>query len=235
MSQHIAFCMNPDVPPLLVAKGLTKKYGNLQILKNIDLSISKGDLVVLTGPSGAGKSTLLHILATLDKPNSGSLYIGGQDLLAIDGDALARFRNRHIGFVFQFHNLLPEFNAFENVCLPGYIGKFDSKQTVESKARDLLALLNLSDRMNHKPSALSGGEQQRVAVARALINNPTIVFADEPSGSLDSTNATLLHDLFFDLRIQLGQTFVLATHNQGLADRADRKIIMQDGELLMPK
>lgn len=217
---------------LLVAQGLTKSYGKLQILNNIDLVVTAGEVVALTGPSGAGKSTLLHILATLDRPDKGNLYIRGQDLLALSGSALAQFRNQHIGFVFQFHNLLPEFSGLENVCLPGYIGNLTSKQAVETKAKEILALLGLSDRIHHKPSALSGGEQQRVAVARALINSPTIVFADEPSGSLDSVHAASLHDLFFDLRAHLGQTFVLATHNPVLADRADRKIAMQDGILL---
>lgn len=218
-------------PVLLLAKDITKSYGKLQILKGIDLEIVEGEVVAIMGASGAGKSTLLHILATLDKPNSGTLYLGKDNVLALKGDKLATFRNRHIGFVFQFHNLLPEFTTLENVCLPGYIGKFDRK-AVEQRARELLDLLGLGARMRHKPTELSGGEQQRVAVARALINNPRIVFADEPSGSLDSKNAASLHKLFFDLRDKLGQTFVFATHNQLLADMADRRLFIQDGSLI---
>lgn len=221
-------------PVLLLAKDITKSYGKLQILKGIDLEVVEGEVVAIMGASGAGKSTLLHILATLDKPNSGTLYLGEDNVLALKGDKLATFRNRHIGFVFQFHNLLPEFTTLENVCLPGYIGRFD-KTTVEQRARELLDLLGLSDRMRHKPTELSGGEQQRVAVARALINNPRIVFADEPSGSLDSKNAASLHKLFFDLRDKLGQTFVFATHNQLLADMADRRLFIQDGSLIEAK
>lgn len=216
---------------LLVAQGLSKSYDNLPILKGIDLQVAAGEVVAIMGASGAGKSTLLHILATLDKPDAGSLYLEGDDLLALHGNKLAAFRNKHIGFVFQFHNLLPELTTLENVCLPGYIGREDA-HSVEKRAKDLLQLLGLVARMHHKPAALSGGEQQRVAVARSLINNPRIVFADEPSGSLDSQNAAALHELFFNLRQTLGQTFVLATHNQVLADRADRKLIIQDGVLL---
>lgn len=216
---------------LLIAQGLTKNYDNLQILKGIDLQIAAGEVIAITGASGAGKSTLLHILATLDKPDAGSLYVGGENLLAIQGNKLASFRNKHIGFVFQFHNLLPELTTLENVCLPGYIGREDI-QIVEKRAQDLLHLLGLAARMDHKPTALSGGEQQRVAVARSLINDPYIVFADEPSGSLDSQNAAALHELFFNLRQTLGKTFVLATHNQDLSNSADRKLIIQDGVLL---
>lgn len=216
---------------LLVAQGLSKRYDKLQILKGIDLQIAAGEVVAIMGASGAGKSTLLHILATLDNPDAGSLYLGKDNLLALRGNKLAAFRNKHIGFVFQFHNLLPELTTLENVCLPGYIGR-ENAASVEKRAKDLLQLLGLSARMHHMPNTLSGGEQQRAAVARSLINNPLIVFADEPSGSLDTQNAAALHELFFNLRQTLGQTFVLATHNQVLADRADRKLIIQDGILL---
>lgn len=218
-------------PSLLTASSLTKSYGKLQILNGIDLQVSQGEIVAIMGASGAGKSTLLHILATLDKPDSGTLYLGKDDLVTLRGNRLAAFRNQHIGFIFQFHSLLPEFTALENVCLPGYIGKFDER-AVKERAKELLVLLGLEARIQHKPSALSGGEQQRVAVARALINSPRIVFADEPSGSLDSRNALALHELFFELRQKLGQTFVLATHNQMLADMADRKLYIQDGNLV---
>lgn len=218
-------------PSILIAQGITKGYDKLQILQGIDLQVGTGELVAIMGASGAGKSTLLHILATLDKPDAGSLYVGGEDLLTLQGNKLAAFRNKHIGFIFQFHNLLPELTTLENVCLPGYIAK-ENAASVEKRAKDLLQLLGLAVRMYHKPAALSGGEQQRVAVARSLINNPLIVFADEPSGSLDSQNALALHELFFNLRQTRGQTFVLATHNHVLADQADRKLIMQDGVLV---
>ena len=216
---------------MLVAQGITKYYGSLQVLQGIDLTVVKGEVLAITGASGAGKSTLLHILATLDRPDSGVLQLQGTDLLALQGKKLAGFRNRAIGFVFQLYNLLPEFTTLENVCMPGYIGGND-KNKVEAKGKELLALLNLSDRSQHKPAALSGGEQQRAAVARALINNPHIVFADEPSGSLDSQNAAALHALFFELREKIGQTFVLATHDQALAAMADRKLLIRDGKLI---
>ncbi|MHB9147384.1 MAG: ABC transporter ATP-binding protein [Candidatus Amoebophilus sp.] len=216
---------------LLTATSITKSYGKLQILKGIDLQVVQGEIVAIMGASGAGKSTLLHILATLDKPDSGTLYLGQDDLISLRGNKLAAFRNQHIGFIFQSHNLLSEFTALENVCLPGYIGEFDER-SVRDRAKELLVLLGLEARMQHKPTTLSGGEQQRVAVARALINNPRIVFADEPSGSLDSRNALALHELFFELRQKLEQTFVLATHNQLLADMADRKLYIQDGSLV---
>ena len=217
-------------PKMLVAQGISKQYGSLQVLQEIDLKVSQGEVVAITGASGAGKSTLLHILATLDKPDSGVLRLGDTDLLALQGKKLAAFRNRSIGFVFQLYNLLPEFTTLENVCMPGYIGG-DDQQQVENRAKELLALLNLTNRSQHKPAMLSGGEQQRAAVARALINNPQVVFADEPSGNLDTNNAAVLHELFFELREKLGQTFVLATHDPGLADMADRKLILQAGKL----
>jgi len=217
--------------PLLVAENLSKHHGKLKILHNINLQVSPGEIVAIIGASGAGKSTLLHILATLDTPNTGALYLAGHNLLILRGNKLAAFRNQHIGFIFQFHNLLPELTTLENVCLPGYIGKEDT-QLVVKRAKELLQLLGLTERLNHTPDTLSGGEQQRVAVARSLINNPSIVFADEPCGSLDTHNASIIHDLFFTLRAQLGQTFVLATHNLELANRADRKLMIQDGMLL---
>lgn len=216
--------------PLLVTESLTKYYGKLQILNHINLNVHAGEVVAITGASGAGKSTLLHILATLDTPDAGSLYLAGHNLLTLRGNKLAAFRNQHIGFVFQFHNLLPELTTLENVCLPGYIGKGDPSK-IAQRAKELLQLLGLTDRLHHKPTALSGGEQQRVAVARALINHPSIVFADEPSGSLDTHNAAIIHELFLNLREKLGQTFVLATHDPDLANRADRKLMIQDGKV----
>ena len=194
--------------------------------------MSRGEILAITGASGAGKSTLLHILATLDRPCNGVLRLQDTDLLALQGKELAAFRNRAIGFVFQLYNLLPEFTALENVCMPGYISGA-AKSKVEARGKALLALLKLADRSEHMPAALSGGEQQRVAVARALINDPQIVFADEPSGSLDSQNAAALHALFFELREKLGQTFVLATHDQALAAMADRKLGIRDGKLVV--
>lgn len=216
---------------LLQATGIKKYYGAWQVLKNIDLQVATGEIVAIMGPSGAGKSTLLHILGTLDKPDAGSLWLQGHDMLTLHGNKLAKFRNKHIGFIFQFHHLLPEFTALENVCLPGYIGGFN-RAWVEKRAQELLVLLHLKDRMHHKPGTLSGGEQQRVSVARALINDPWIVLADEPSGSLDSKNAAALHAIFFDLRQRFGQSFIIATHNQMLANMADRKLIIADGNLI---
>ncbi len=216
---------------MLEAKGIKKSYGKLQVLKGIDLHIKKGEVVSVVGASGAGKSTLLHILGTLDVPDRGEIIIKEKHLQALKGNDLARFRNMHIGFIFQFHNLLPEFTALENVCLPGYFGNTPTRE-VEDRAKELLTLLGLKDRFDHKPSQLSGGEQQRAAVARALINKPAIVFADEPSGNLDSQNADELHHLFFQLRKNLGQTFVIVTHNAELADMADRKLEMKDGLIL---
>lgn len=210
--------------------GITKAFGTLQVLKGIDLSIQKGEVVALVGASGAGKSTLLHILGTLDAPDAGQITIDNQRTDHLSGKNLSHFRNTHIGFVFQFHHLLPEFTALENVCMPGYIGKHPEK-VVTKRANELLDILGLTQRAHHKPRELSGGEQQRVAVARALINAPKVVFADEPSGNLDSTNAKDLHALFFQLRDQFGQTFVIATHNEELATMSDRRLRILDGSL----
>ncbi|AEA45431.1 ABC transporter ATP-binding protein [Fluviicola taffensis] len=215
---------------MLVAKGIRKKYGQLDVLKGIDLEIKSGEIVSIVGSSGAGKTTLLQILGTLDKPDSGELTLNGINPFTLNSRGLAEFRNQKIGFIFQFHQLLPEFTALENVLMPALIG---GKALNESKvrAKHLLQKLGLQDRENHQPSALSGGEQQRVAVARALMNEPDIIFADEPSGNLDSKNAAELHQLFFDLRDEFGQTFVIVTHNNQLAEMADRMIVMSDGSL----
>ena len=194
----------------------------------MSLQVNKGEVVSLVGSSGAGKSTLMHILGTLDKPDSGEVYLNGVNVHQLKSKALAKFRNEHIGFVFQFHHLLPEFTALENVCIPGWLGK-RNKKVVEEKAKELLSLMGLKERLDHKPSALSGGEQQRVSVARALINQPDIVFADEPTGNLDSANAKELHRLFFELRHSLNQTFLIVTHNEELAASCDRTIQMRDG------
>jgi lipoprotein-releasing system ATP-binding protein len=210
---------------------ISKSYNNLKVLKGIDLSISKGEIVSIVGASGAGKTTLLQIIGTLDKPDGGKVIIDGKELTKMKAGELADFRNKHIGFVFQFHQLLPEFTAFENVCMPGWISK-NPKSEIEKRAKELLDYLKLSDRMHHNPSELSGGEQQRVAVARALINNPSVVLADEPSGNLDSHNALELHDLFFKLREEFQQTFVIVTHNEELANRADRKLTIRDGVIV---
>lgn len=216
---------------MLSAKNITKSYGDLQVLKGIDMSIQKGEIVSIVGASGAGKSTLLHILGTLDRPDQGSLFLENQDLIHLRNSDLSKLRNQKIGFIFQFHNLLPEFTAFENICIPGYIGNLNEKE-VRNRAKELMLLLGIDQRGDHKPSELSGGEQQRSAVARALVNSPSIVFADEPSGNLDSKNAEELHKLFFKLRDELGQTFVIVTHNRELAELADRKIEMLDGKLV---
>lgn len=215
---------------MLLAKELYKSCNQYKILNQINLSIYPGEMVAIMGPSGAGKTTLLHLLSTLDKPDSGSLTLEGIDLIALEGNALATFRNKKIGFVFQFHNLLPEFTLFENICIPGYMGN-PSKKEVIQKANHLLSLLGISHRKNHLPEAVSGGERQRAAVARALINNPSIVFADEPSGNLDSKNAEILHKLFLDLCKQFKQTFVLVTHNERLATIADKILVLKDGIL----
>jgi lipoprotein-releasing system ATP-binding protein len=207
---------------------ITKSFGTLQVLKGIDLHIGKGEVVSIVGPSGAGKTTLLQIMGTLDTPDSGSVIVDGIDVTRLKDKDIARFRNQHLGFVFQFHHLLPEFTALENVCIPALIAGKNKKQT-EMRAKELLDYLNLSERIHHKPSELSGGEKQRVAVARALINNPSIILADEPSGSLDSKNKAELHQLFFDLRDQFGQTFVIVTHDETLSQLTDRTIHIKDG------
>lgn len=217
--------------PIIIGKSIEKSYGNLKVLKGINLQINKGEVVTIVGASGAGKSTLLQIIGTLDKADTGSLSIDNQELSTLKGDKLAGFRNHKIGFIFQFHHLLPEFTALENVCIPAFI-KGMNKAEAESKATELLQFLGLKSRIHHKPSELSGGEQQRVAVARALINNPAIVLADEPSGNLDSKNAKELHDLFFKLREKYNQTFVIVTHNEELANMADRKLVMKDGYMV---
>lgn len=215
-------------------KGITKSFGSLQVLKGIDLHIKKGEIVSIVGPSGAGKTTLLQIIGTLDKPNSGSITIDGVDVSTLSTKKLSDFRNKHIGFVFQFHQLLPEFTALENIMIPAYIAGKSNKEAMK-RANELLDFMGLSDRANHKPAELSGGEKQRVAVARALINNPAVILADEPSGSLDSKNKTELHQLFFDLRDKFGQTFVIVTHDEGLAKITDRTIHMKDGLLANPE
>ena len=216
---------------MLIAKGLTKSYGQLQVLKGIDLVIQQGEVVSIVGSSGAGKTTLLQLLGTLDSPDSGTVLLNDTNPFALTSNGLAEFRNAQIGFVFQFHQLLPEFTAIENVMMPALIGG-KSKSEVQNRACFLLERLGLKDRMAHQPAALSGGEQQRVAVARALMNQPQIIFADEPSGNLDSKNAAELHELFFQLREEFGQTFVIVTHNQELAKMADRSIVMADGKLI---
>lgn len=214
--------------PLIQCSGIVKNYGSLQVLKGISLSVMPGEIVSITGESGAGKSTLLHILGTLDQPDGGSLAYRDQDLMKMSGGKLSRFRNLNLGFVFQFHQLLPEFSALENVCLPAWIAG-TGKKAAEKKAMDLLSYLGLGDRAHHKPTQLSGGEQQRTAVARALMNDPGVVLADEPSGNLDSRNAAMLHEYFLKLRDERGQTFVIVTHNAELAAMADRNMKMKDG------
>ena len=216
---------------MLRCNNITRRYGQLEVLKGVDLSISKGEIVSLVGSSGAGKSTLLHILGTLDMPDGGQVWLNETALQSLKGAQLAAFRNKHIGFVFQFHHLLPEFTALENVCIPGWLGG-RARRVVEERARELLQLLGLEKRMENKPAALSGGEQQRVAVARALVNNPDIILADEPTGNLDSSNARELHQLFFDLRRQFNQTFLIVTHNEELAAQCDRTVHMKDGRIV---
>ncbi len=216
---------------MIKAQNIHKSYAALHVLKGVDVHIKEGEIVSIVGASGAGKSTLLHILGTLDKADSGVLEINGVKVNELKEKKLAAFRNAHIGFVFQFHHLLPEFTALENVCMPAFIGGRSASET-EQKAMELLSYLGLENRAQHKPSELSGGEQQRVAVARALINNPKVIFADEPSGNLDSASAKELHDLFFLLREKFNQTFVIVTHNQELADKADRKLLMKDGVIV---
>lgn len=216
---------------MLLAEGVQKSYGALQVLKGVNLEVGKGEVVAIVGASGAGKSTLLHILGTLDSPDQGRVLIDGKNVFTNGVNDIARFRNKNIGFVFQFHNLLPEFSALENVMIPGLISGADDKE-VKKRAEELLKLLGLEGRMHHKPSEMSGGEQQRTAVARALINSPSLVFADEPSGNLDSKNASELHQLFFNLKKELGHTFVIVTHNQEFANMADRKLEMKDGVII---
>lgn len=215
---------------MLQAKDIHKNYGDLEVLRGVDLTLNKGEIVSIVGPSGSGKSTLLHILGTLDRPGRGEILINGNKMSALNDKQMADFRNRHIGFVFQFHHLLPEFTAMENVCVPGWInGK--KKKEVAARAKSLLESLGLGDRLDNKPGALSGGEQQRVAVARALINEPLIIFADEPTGNLDSAHARDLHQLFFDLRKKFNQTFLIVTHNEDLAKMSDRVLHMKDGKM----
>ncbi len=216
---------------MLKANGLKKSYRSLPVLKGVHLEIQKGEVVAIVGASGAGKSTLLHILGSLDAPDEGEVTINDTNLFSQPAKSLAEFRNKNLGFVFQFHNLLPEFTALENVMIPGMIAKTDSKK-IKLRAKELLKSLNVDSRSDHKPSELSGGEQQRVAVARALINSPLLIFADEPSGNLDSKNASELHQLFFQLRKDFGQTFVIVTHNQEFASMADRKVEIKDGVIL---
>nr|AMP50755.1 ABC_tran [uncultured bacterium] len=215
---------------MITCTNITKSFGSLQVLKGIDLAISQGEIVTIAGPSGAGKTTLLQILGTLDKPDTGEVLYRDINVTKLNDKTQAAFRNKNIGFVFQFHQLLPEFTAQENVMIPALIGGVRQSEAVK-KANEILAFLGLSDRLNHKPSALSGGEKQRVAVARALINNPQVIFADEPSGSLDTKNKTELHQLFFDLRKELNQTFVIVTHDESLAQLSDRIVYMRDGKV----
>jgi len=216
---------------MIRGENITKSFGNLQVLKGIDIEIPQGKIVSIVGASGAGKTTLLQILGTLSRPSSGKVYIDGKEVSSLAEKEISQFRNRNIGFVFQFHHLLPEFTALENVCIPAYINGV-SRAKAEQKAGDLLDFLGLADRMSHKPDELSGGEQQRVSVARALINNPTVIFADEPSGNLDSQNKQELHTLFFSLRDKFGQTFVIVTHDTHLADMSDIKYEMNDGRIV---
>lgn len=219
---------------MIQLKNITKSFGALQVLRGIDLSVEEGQVVSIVGPSGAGKTTLLQIMGTLDKADGGQVIINGQDISALNQKKLSRFRNKHLGFVFQFHQLLPEFTALENIMIPAFIGGADKKEA-EERARELLQFMGLADRATHKPNELSGGEKQRVAVARALANHPDVIMADEPSGSLDSRNKEELHKLFFDLRDKYGQTFVIVTHDESLAALTDRTIHMKDGNIIDDK
>lgn len=216
---------------MLTGKNIYKKYGTVEVLRGVDLEVKQGEIVSIVGSSGAGKSTLLHILGTLDGADKGTIRLNENEISSLHGKRLADFRNKNIGFVFQFHHLLPEFTALENVCIPGWLA-VRKKKEVEDKAKELLNLLGLNERLDNKPNQMSGGEQQRVAVARALINNPSIVFADEPSGNLDSANAKELHQLFFDLRDKFNQTFLIVTHNDELAQLSDRVLHMKDGKIV---
>ena len=216
---------------MITIENITKSFGTLQVLKGIDLHIDKGEVVSIVGPSGAGKTTLLQIIGTLEKPDTGSVYIDDVDVTQLSGNKLSRFRNQHLGFVFQFHQLLPEFTAIENIMIPAYIAGIKPSEA-KQRATELLQFMGLADRATHKPNELSGGEKQRVAVARALINQPAVILADEPSGSLDSRNKTELHQLFFDLRNKFGQTFVIVTHDETLAATTDRTIHLRDGLII---
>jgi len=216
---------------MITGKNIHKRYGTVEVLRGVDVQINKGEVVAIAGPSGSGKSTLLHILGTLDKADVGEVNMNDTVINSLSGKKLAAFRNKHIGFVFQFHHLLPEFTAWENVCIPGWLAG-RKKAEVKEKSQELLRMLGLSHRMENKPNEMSGGEQQRVAVARALINNPDIVFADEPTGNLDSANAKELHQLFFDLRDKFNQTFLIVTHNEELAKLSDRVLHMMDGKIV---
>lgn len=216
---------------MIKAENIRKSYGELEVLKGVSLKINEGEIVSIVGASGAGKSTLLHIIGTLDKPDSGNVSIKGIETGKLKDKRLSQFRNLAIGFVFQFHHLLPEFTALENVCIPAFIAGI-SESEAKQRAKELLDILGLADRIDHRPSELSGGEQQRVAVARALVNRPSVVLADEPSGNLDSTSAKELHRMFFDLRDKFKQTFIIVTHNEELADMADRKLVMKDGLMI---
>ncbi len=223
------------IPPatgslILSARNIHKYYGELHVLQGVNLDIHAGEIVSMVGPSGSGKSTLLHILGTLDQPAEGEIRLKDQEFHSLKGKPLAALRNRHIGFVFQFHHLLPEFSALENVCIPGWISG-GNKSAIETRAKELLQILGVGHRMENKPSAMSGGEQQRVAVCRALINGPDIIFADEPTGNLDSANAKELHQLFFELRRKFNQTFLIVTHNEALAEMSDRVVRMKDGRI----
>ena len=216
---------------ILDATQIYKSFGQLPILRGVDLSVERGEIVSIVGASGAGKSTLLHIVGTLDRPDNGRVVIDGVDVNALSEKKMSLFRNKHIGFVFQLHHLLPEFTALENVCIPAFINRVEQKEA-EARGMELLERLGVEHRAQHKPSEMSGGEQQRVSVARALVNNPSLILADEPSGNLDSENATSLHQLFFDLRASLGQTFIIVTHNEELASISDRTVHMRDGQIL---
>ncbi|MDX9696435.1 MAG: ABC transporter ATP-binding protein [Bacteroidales bacterium] len=216
---------------MIVAENITKSYGELQVLKGINLKVDKGEIISIVGPSGAGKTTFLQILGTLSRPDSGKILFENNEVNTYRDKQLAAFRNKNIGFVFQFHHLLPEFTALENVCIPAFIAQ-TKKEEAEEKAKEIMGFLNLSHRLEHKPKEMSGGEQQRVAVARALINGPAVIFADEPSGNLDSQNKKELHDLFFTIRKKYNSSFVIVTHDEGLANMADRKLIMKDGRFV---
>ncbi len=228
MTFKLVLSLRPDITIMIIAENIKKSYGSIDVLKGINLNINRSEIVSIVGKSGAGKSTLLQILGTIEKADTGNISIDGTEVQLLGNKPLAEFRNQKIGFVFQFHHLLPEFSALENICMPAFIAG-DKMKSAQKKANKLLKFLNLSNRSNHKPNAMSGGEQQRVAIARALINNPTVIFADEPSGNLDSAASNELHGLFLKLRGEFGQTFVIVTHNKELAEMADRKLVIKDG------